>query len=50
MKIGDRVKTPNGMGTIIKHIGEAPKGKRLVRLDKPIGIYNQFYYSKEELK
>lgn len=49
MKIGDKVKTPHGNGVIIKHIGKPPKGMRLVRLNKPIGMYNNFYYSKDEL-
>lgn len=51
MKKGTKVMTPDGPGETIGMIGAPPKGKPyLVRLKKRIGIYDQFYYSKEELK
>lgn len=52
MKIGDRIKTSQGrLGTIIKSIGKFPNGYDcLVRLDKPVGLYTDFFEVKKELK
>lgn len=52
MKVGSKVKTPDGPGVIIKPIGMPPEKDKpiLVRLNKPIGMYNNFYYSENELK
>ena len=51
MRVGTKVKTPDGRGLVIESIGPAPKNKPiLVRLDKRIGIYHNFFYSMNELK
>lgn len=51
IRIGTRVDTPDGRGKVVPHHGRKPAGKDyLVFLDKAIGLYRQFYYSKEEVR
>lgn len=52
MKPGTKVKTPDGKGVVIKPIGRPIDSSKpiLVRLDKMIEMYHNFYYSKDEIK
>lgn len=52
MRIGQKVRTPNGFGTIIKVRGIKPPKDRpyFVRLYRPRGMYTDFFYSKDDIK
>jgi hypothetical protein len=52
MKIGTRVMTPDGIGKIIEPIGKPPDPSKpiLIKLNKWIGMYRNFYYSESEIK
>lgn len=51
MKLGTKVKTPDGNGVVIKCIGKPVEKEKpiLVRLDKPIGMYQNYFYGKDEI-